>query len=374
MKIESLNILNYRNIAECELRFSPKFNCFLGDNGMGKTNLLDSIYYLAITKSHLNAIDSQLVRHGEPFMMLHGEVSERDNETCSRDSIDVTIKPHTKKLFKMNGKAYTKMADHIGKIPVVLVSPMDQSLIAEGSDERRRFMDIVISQCDTRYINSLMRYNTVLKNRNEMLKKLGEEGGDDSLLDIYNQQMEIEAEYIYQKREAFIEKFIPLFNTFYNEICSEREQVELRYESHLNSGKALSELLQEVKARDIILGFTTRGIHKDDLLMTIGGYPMKGTGSQGQSKSFVVAMKLAQYMFLTAESGKKPLLLLDDVFDRLDATRVENIIRIVSSEEFGQIFITDTSRNKVDGLLEGREAEIFSIKEGAIENSSHKVK
>lgn len=358
MKIESLNILNYRNIAECELRFSPKFNCFLGDNGMGKTNLLDSIYYLAITKSHLNAIDSQLVRHGEPFMMLHGE--------CEDGAVDVTVKPHSKKLFKMNGKPYAKMADHIGKIPVVLVSPMDQSLIAEGSDERRKFMDIVISQCDTRYINSLMRYNTVLKNRNEMLKKLGEEGGDDSLLDIYNQQMEVEAEYIYHKRQAFIEKFIPLFNKFHSEICSEREQVELSYESHLNSGRALSELLQEVKTRDIILGYTTRGIHKDDLCMTIGGYPMKGTGSQGQNKSFVVAMKLAQYMFLKAESGKKPLLLLDDVFDRLDATRVENIIRIVSSDEFGQIFITDTSRNKVDGLLEGQEAEIFGVNEGVI--------
>ncbi len=359
MKIESLNILNYRNIAECELRFSPKFNCFLGDNGMGKTNLLDSIYYLAITKSHLNAIDSQLVRHGEPFMMLHGQ--------CEEGTVDVTVKPHSKKLFKMNGKAYTKMADHIGKIPVVLVSPMDQSLIAEGSDERRKFMDIVISQCDMHYISSLMRYNTVLKNRNEMLKKLGEEGGDDSLLDIYNQQMEVEAEYIYHKRQAFIEKFIPLFNTFYNEICSEREQVELSYVSHLGSGKALNELLHEVKARDIVLGYTTRGIHKDDLSMTIGGYPMKVTGSQGQGKSFVVAMKLAQYMFLKAESGKKPLLLLDDVFDRLDATRVENIIKIVSSDEFGQIFITDTSRNKVDGLLEGREAEIFRVNEGVIE-------
>ena len=359
--------MNYRNIAESELRFSPKFNCFLGDNGMGKTNLLDAIYYLAITKSHLNSMDSQLVRHGEQFMMLHGEV--KSHGTCPKDSIDVTIKPHSKKLFKMNNKPYTKMADHIGKIPVVLISPIDQSLIAEGSDERRRFMDIVISQCDTRYINSLIRYNSVLKNRNETLKRLSQEGGDDSLLDIYNQQMEAEAEYIHHKRQAFIEKFIPLFNTFYNEICSEREQVELSYESHLNSGRKLSDLLQEVTSRDIVVGYTTRGIHKDDLCMTIGGYPMKGTGSQGQGKSFVVAMKLAQYMFLKEESNKKPLLLLDDVFDRLDATRVKNIIKIVSSDDFGQIFITDTTRNKVDELLEGREAEIFEVNEGHIEKT-----
>jgi len=366
MIIDSINILNYRNIVECELQFSPKFNCFLGDNGMGKTNVLDAIYYLAITKSHLNTIDSQLVRHGEPFMMLHGEI--QDHGTCPRDLIDVTIKPHSKKLFKMNGKAYTKMADHIGKIPVVMVSPIDQTLIVEGSEERRRFMDIVISQCDTRYINALMRYNSVLKNRNEMLKKLNDEGGDESLLEIYNQQMETEAEYIHEKRREFIKKFVPLFERFYNEICSSREVVELEYESHMSSGIKLSEMLHNVRARDIILGHTTRGIHKDDLKMMIGGYPMKVTGSQGQGKSFVVAMKLAQYMFLKEESGKKPLLLLDDVFDRLDATRVGNIIKIVSSEEFGQIFITDTSRNKVDGLLEGKDASIFIVKEGNFEN------
>lgn len=327
---------------------------------MGKTNVLDAIYYLAITKSHLNAIDSQLVRHGEPFMMLHGQ--------CEEGTIDVTIKPHSKKLFKMNGKAYTKMADHIGKIPVVLISPVDQSLIAEGSDERRRFMDIVISQCDMHYINALMRYNNVMKNRNEMLKRLNDEGGDESLLEIYDQQMEVEAEYIHKRRQEFIEKFVPIFEKYYKEICSEREDVELSYESHLTERRSFSEMMKEVRARDIILGYSTRGIHKDDLRMTIGGYPMKVTGSQGQGKSFVVAMKLAQYMFLKEESGKKPLLLLDDVFDRLDATRVKNIIRIVSSEEFGQIFITDTTRNKVDELLDGKDAIVFSVNNGAISN------
>jgi len=326
---------------------------------MGKTNILDALYYLAITKSHLNTVDSQLVRHGEQYMMLHGK--------CNDGVIDVTIKPHSKKLFKMNGKAYNRMADHIGKIPIVLVSPMDQSLIAEGSDERRRFMDIVISQCDTQYINALIRYNSVMKNRNEMLKRLSDEGGDDNLLEIYDQQMEREAEYIHTKREEFIEKFVPLFNDFYNEICSEHEKVELQYESHLNGDKRLDEMLVEVRARDILLGYTTKGIHKDDLLMTIDGYPMKTTGSQGQSKSFVVAMKLAQYMFLKEESGKKPLLLLDDIFDKLDSSRVKNIIKIVSSDDFGQIFITDTSRNKVDGFLESHEAEIFGIRNGNIE-------
>ena len=367
MFLNHLNCLNYRNIAECDLELSPKLNCFLGDNGMGKTNLLDAIYFLSLTKSHLNPTDSLLVRHGEPFLMIEGMYDNEGKE----ERIQVTIKPRVRKLVKRNGKLYQRMADHIGLIPIVLISPVDQQIIAEGSEERRRFIDIVISQCDVRYLTALSRYNTLLKSRNELLHKVseGEPVEDvDGLLDVLDTQMADEARYIYAKRADFIEEFIPFFNKAYSEICSSRESVELRYVSHLERSE-LTDLLSECRNRDKAIGYTTRGIHKDDLAMSIEGYPIKNTGSQGQNKSFVVAMKLAQYQLLAKMRGVKPILLLDDVFDRLDSTRVANIIRIVSGEEYGQIFITDTSRNHTEALVRekaGADFKIFSVNDGVI--------
>lgn len=367
MNLIRLNCLNYRNIAECDIELSPKFNCFLGDNGMGKTNILDAIFFLSLTKSHLNSIDAQLVRHNEPYLMLQGDYENEGKE----EIIQVTIKPHVRKIVKRNGKPYSRMADHIGLIPIVLISPADQQIIAEGSEERRRFMDMVISQCDTRYLNSLTRYNSVLKSRNDLLKKLSdgimvEEA--ESLLDVFDCQMAEEAGYIYKKRYGFIGEFVPFFNSIYKQICSERESVQLEYVSHLGKGE-LTTLLSECRRRDMAIGYTTRGVHKDDLQMTIDGYPIKSTGSQGQNKSFVIAMKLAQYLYLSEKRGIKPILLLDDVFDRLDSTRVGNIIRIVSSDDFGQIFITDTSRNHTDSLLAhttDTPFKIFAVKEGVV--------
>lgn len=367
MNLTRLNCLNYRNIAECDIELSPKFNCFLGDNGMGKTNLLDAIYFLSLTKSHLNSIDAQLVRHGEPFLMLQGNYDNDGKE----ETIQATIKPHVRKMVKRNGKPYNRMSDHIGLIPIVLISPIDQQMIAEGSEERRRFMDMVISQCDTRYLNSLTRYNSVLKSRNDLLKKMSEgvmAKDAEQLLDVFDCQLADEARYIYEKRQEFIDEFVPFFNNIYQEICSSKEQVKLEYVSHCEKGD-LTLLLKECRMRDVAIGYTTRGVHKDDLQMTIEGYPIKTTGSQGQNKSFVTAMKLAQYLYLGERRRVKPILLLDDVFDRLDSNRVANIIRIVSSDEFGQIFITDTSHNHIDKLLAqtvDAPFKTFSVKDGEI--------
>lgn len=362
MHLAHLSCLNYRNIEECDLSFSPKFNCFMGDNGMGKTNALDAIYFLAITKSHLASLDSQLVRHDAQFMMAEGQYIINGNQ----ETIQAAIRPHVKKIIKRNGKAYTRMADHIGLIPVVLISPFDQDLIREGSEARRRFADIVISQCDHRYLDCLTRYNILLKNRNDLLKKMSDNvaGADAwSLLDVFDLKLEAEAAYVYQKRAHFIDEFRPHFSAIYERIAGSTENVDLAYTSHLAKGN-LTAMLSECRSRDIILGYTTRGIHKDDLAMTIDGYPVKTTASQGQNKTLVTALKLAEYQYLAQSHGRAPLLLLDDLFDRLDRNRVSNIIDLVSSDEFGQIFITDTTRNNIDTLFRGRESAIYRVEEG----------
>lgn len=363
MQLDRLCCLNYRNIADCELNFSPKFNCFLGRNGMGKTNALDAIYYLSITKSHIALNDMQVVRHEQPLMMLEGAY-DIDGRA---ETIQASVRTHSKKVVKRNGKPYQRMADHIGLIPVVLISPLDQCLINDGSDERRRFMNIVISQFDPRYLGAVSRYNYLLRSRNDLLKSMAEGVSTDesaTLLEVLDLQMEREAEYVHAKRAEFTEQFLPYFAEIYGRISGAAESVQLTYSSHLEDGKGLSELLREVHARDITLGYTTRGIHKDDLKMTIDGYPIRSTGSQGQNKTFVVALKLAQYQYMARERGRQPLLLLDDLFDRLDSGRVANIIDLVSSDEYGQIFITDTSRNYIDELFRGRESAIFEVNAG----------
>ena len=324
MHLKHLTGLNYRNLRECDLWLSPKFNCFLGSNGMGKTNVLDAIYYLSFTKSHLNAVDSQLIHHDEEFFMLQGEY-----ELAGQDEvISAAVKRRVKKQFKRNKKDYQRMADHIGLIPAVLISPSDQYLIDEGSDERRRFMDVVISQYDKPYLMSLMRYNQALQSRNTLLKQ--DDMPDAAMLEIYEMQMAAEAKYIYVRRKEFIEGFTPVFERFYCAIAGDCERVELHYKSHSEQGD-LAPLLAECRVRDHAIGYTTRGSHKDDLEMLLDGYPIKRTGSQGQNKTYLIALKLAQYDFLRRSSNKVPILLLDDIFDRLDASRVEQIVHLVSS-------------------------------------------
>ena len=357
--LERISVLNYRNIASCELGFSKRLNCFLGKNGVGKTNLLDAVYYLSFCKSHLNAVDTQVIRHGEDFFMINGTYFMNGTE----EFISCAVKRRTKKQFRRNKKEYERLSDHIGFIPAVLISPSDQELISEGSDERRRFLDTVISQYDKSYLTALIRYNSALQNRNALMKQ--EQVPDATMLDILEEQMSVEAEVVFARRTAFIEGFTPRFQYYYETISGGEEQVSLSYTSHCQRGK-LTELLKECRQRDHAIGYTTRGIHKDDLEMLIGDFPIKRTGSQGQNKSYLVALKLAQFDYLKQSTGKVPLLLLDDLFDKLDADRVARIITLVTGDAFGQIFITDTNREHLDELIQhlNTESRIFEVDKG----------
>ncbi len=362
MQIKELTILNFKNIQEANLSFSGGLNCFVGNNGEGKTNLLDAIHYISFCKSHTNTIDSQNILHDADFFMIKANCQNNDEI----DEVYCGMKRRQKKIFKYNGKEYSRLSEHIGKIPVVLISPSDEGLIREGSDERRRFMDMVISQFDHQYIDSVVSYNKALQQRNFLLKE--ENVFDDSLFEVYEGKMSQDATEIYKKRLEFIEKFTPVFENIYNRITGGKEKIMLKYQSHIADGD-LSDQLLKTRQRDLILGYTTRGIHKDELIMELNGFPIKLEGSQGQNKSFLIAMKLGQFGFLKKCTLKTPILLLDDLFDKLDSVRIENIIRLVTSEDYGQIFITDTNKNHLSDLLNrfGGEHQFFNISGGKIE-------
>ena len=362
MILTKLSILNYKNIAEADLVFSPGINCFIGQNGEGKTNMLDAIYFLSMCRSSFSNIDSTTIRHGADFMMLQGQYEHEDG---TPEEIYCGLKVGQKKVFRRGKKAYKRLAEHIGLIPLVVVSPSDSELISGGSEERRRFLDIVISQCDPAYIDALIRYNKALQQRNTLLKMEDAEP-DPELLSLWEEAMAREGEYIYQKRAYYIEQLIPTFQQYYNSISSGAEQVGLRYISHCQRGPLL-EVIQRDRHKDRAVGYSLHGIHKDDIEMTLGGYPIKREGSQGQNKSYLIALKLSQFDFLRRTvSNTTPILLLDDIFDKLDATRVEQIIRLVSGENFGQIFITDTNRDHLDQVLTHVQGEhkLFHVKGG----------
>lgn len=362
MKLKHLSVVNYKNILSCELDFSDKINCFVGKNGMGKTNLLDAIYYLSFCKSHTNSIDSQVVTHGEDFLVLQGLYDRNSIE----ENIYCGIKRRQKKQFKHNKVAYAKYSEHIGFLPLVLVSPADASLILDGSDERRRFMDIVISQYDKTYLNALIRYNAALQNRNSLLKS---ESTDELMYDLYEEEMAETASVIFAGRKDFICRFVPIFQHYYNTLSAGGEQVTLQYVSHLFDEQNLLDTLRSTRKRDTLIGFSTKGVHKDDLEMMLSDYPIKRVGSQGQNKTFLIALKFAQFDFLKEiNNGMSPILLLDDIFDKLDAERVERIIQLVSGNHFGQIFITDTNREHLDEMLSKIEYEnkIFKMENGNV--------
>ncbi len=366
MILERLSILNYKNIEQADLTFSPKINCFLGNNGMGKTNLLDAIYYLSFCKSHNNPVDSQNISHNADFAFIqgwYGLSGKQEEFFCS-------LKRRQKKHFKRNKKEYDKLSEHIGVLPLVMISPSDTVIISGGSDERRRFMDVVLSQFDKEYLHSLIRYNKALKQRNALLKS-GNEFIDDTLLELWEDEMAKEGCLIYLKRKDFIEGFIPVFQQFYDTICRSNEKVRLIYESQLKN-EDLGALLKSRRERDKILGYSSVGIHKDDLDMLIGEYSMRRIGSQGQSKTYVVALKLAQFHYLLKSGTTVPLLLLDDIFDKLDSNRVEEIIRLVVSENFGQIFITDTNREHLDEILSASNSpyHLYEVENGEINHKN----
>ena len=372
MLLKDLNILNYKNIREATLQFSDKINAFVGLNGQGKTNILDAIYYLSFTKSAYNAIDSQNIHHDEDMAMIQGKYYSADNE----EIITCGIKRGVKKQFRRGKKDYKRLIDHIGLIPLVMVSPQDSELVVEGSDERRKFMDGVISQYSKSYLEHLTQYNVFLKQRNALLKQYAEQPEQlpDTLMEVLEQQMVSHAMPIYQARVQFIEQFVPYFQQVYSAISNDKELVSLVYKSQLHE-RDLLESLARTRTRDLILGWTSQGIHKDELEMMLGDYPLKRVGSQGQQKSYLLAMKLGQALYLNAEQilNTQPILLLDDIFDKLDSERVERIIQLVGDERFGQIFITDTDRQHLTKILsqEHFDANLFQVDNGEVNTLNH---
>jgi len=369
MTLTDLTIFNYKNISEAELHFSPKLNCFIGGNGQGKTNVLDAIHFLSFCRSYSSSIDMLSVRHGQEFMSLQGLYEHEDG---TAEDIHLGLKIGQKKVVRRGKKAYKRISEHIGLIPLVMVSPADQALVTGGSEERRRFIDMVICQYDPAYTESLMRYNRALQQRNVMLKQ--EEELDPEVFLIFEEQMAREGEYIYRRRNEYISELIPIFQQFYNQISGQNEEVELRYVSHCQRGPLLEQLTSQ-RFKDRAVGYSLHGIHKDDLEMLQNGYPVRREGSQGQSKTFLIALKLAQFDFLSRTGSRTtPLLLLDDIFDKLDAERVEQIVKLVSGSHFGQIFITDTNRDHLDSILASMEGDnrIFHVEKGEVHNVKDK--
>lgn len=363
MWLKRISILNYKNLEQVELAFSHKMNCIIGKNGMGKTNLMDAVYYLSFCKSSTNPIDSQNIRHEQDFFVIQGFYETDDGEP---EEVYCGLKRRQKKQFKRNKKEYTRLSDHIGLIPLVMVSPADSLLIAGGSEERRRFMDVVISQFDREYLDALIRYNKALAQRNTLLKSEAEP--EDALMEVWEEMMASAGEMVYRKRLAFIEEFIPIFQSYYSYISQDREQVSLTYQSHVAEGDLLA-LLRESRQRDRIMGYSLKGVHKDDLLMLLGDFPIKREGSQGQNKTYLIALKLAQFEFLKRTGSRTtPLVLLDDIFDKLDASRVEQIVKLVAGDNFGQIFITDTNRDHLDKILRKIEGDykLFEVDNGEV--------
>lgn len=386
MILQSLNILNYRNIREASLEFSPKLNCFVGLNGQGKTNVLDAIYLLSFTKSAYTSQDSLNITHGEEMAMVQGSyITPPQPSPQGRESSDAShiaslegrsggvitiscgLRKGVKKQFRKDKKDYPRLLDHIGLIPLVMVCPADHQLIEEGSDERRRFMDVVIGQRNRKYLDCLATYNALLKQRNALLKQYADAPTPpDDLLEVLEWQMIEPAEYIFRARTEFFKEFEPYFQEVYKVISGFAEAPALRYISQLQD-RELREAYIRTRQRDLILGWTSQGPHKDDLDMRLGDYPLKQVGSQGQQRTFVLAMKLAQALYLADSTGESPILLLDDIFDRLDSERVERIVAMVQGEQFGQIFITDTDRQHLTDIIQpGPDAKIFHVENGQI--------
>lgn len=347
MYLKHLSLLNYKNITEAGYEFDPKINCFVGRNGVGKTNVLDAVYHLAYGKSYFNPLAVQNIKHGEEFFMIDGTFI-KDERT---EQIVCSLKKGQKKVLKRNSKAYDKFSEHIGFIPLVIISPSDNDLIVEGSDTRRKFIDSVISQLDNQYLQQLIAYQKILSQRNALLKYFAlNRTFDREQLLIYNDQLQPLAQSIFEKRKNFLTDFIPIFNRHHQAITDSAESVSLIYDSNLKE-KDLSDLLDENLSRDRVLQYTSVGIHKDDLLFEIDSHPIKKFGSQGQQKSFLIALKLAQFEFMKVQSGVLPILLFDDIFDKLDATRVEKIVKMIDDKVFGQIFISDTHPERTEAIV-----------------------
>ena len=347
MYLQKISLVNFKNIVSQSFDFQEKINCFVGDNGVGKTNVLDAIYYLSFTKSYFNSVAIQNIRHGEGFFMIEGNYLLNDR----KEKIVCSLKKGQKKVLKRNDKAYGKFSEHIGQFPLVIISPADRDLVTEGSDTRRKFIDGVISQQNKTYLQDLIAYNKVLSQRNALLKYFAANRTFDALnLSVYDDQLSDYGSRIYEVRKVFLEQFIPIFNEKYQVISGDKEQVNLNYKSQLHNFN-MNDLLHKSLEKDKVLQYTTSGIHKDDLNFEIGDYPIKKFGSQGQQKSYLIALKLAQFEFIKQQSNVTPILLLDDIFDKLDENRVAHIVGLVDDEEFGQIFISDTHAERTENVV-----------------------
>ncbi|MCX4281543.1 DNA replication and repair protein RecF [uncultured Alistipes sp.] len=360
MRLKKLSLLHFKNIARQELEFCRGVNCLVGDNGAGKTNVMDAIYYLSMCKSSLPMTDTQSIRHGEEGFLVEGQYVS-DEEKNERIVCSFTRKGG--KVLKRNGKEYERLADHVGLVPAVIVSPADNALISDAAEERRRYLNACISQLDRPYLANVMRYNAVLAERNRLLKMQP----DETMLAIYDNQLTDYGTKIHAARQAFAERLQPVVAEYYRILSGDREEVELHYKSELGE-RPFDEILRAARQKDLANEYTTSGIHRDDLTLRIGGYPLRKYGSQGQQKSFLIALKLAQYAVVAEACGEKPILLLDDLFDKLDAGRVEQLIRLVSDEAFGQIFITDCNPTRLKSILDeaGGEYALFTVANGEI--------
>ncbi len=368
MYLESLSLLNFKNLEEADLRFSADLNCFIGNNGAGKTNLMDAIYYLSFCKSFLNPSDSMNIRHEEDFFVIQGKYQRQEQD----ELVHCGLKRGQKKSFKRNKKEYKKLAEHIGLLPLIIITPSDSDLITGGSDERRKFLDALISQYDHNYLNALIRYNRALQQRNKLLKQFAAERFFSAeSLEVWNDQLVLYGEQIHQKRVEYISLLQPIFQQYYELISGGHEQIGMEHESQLYTGD-FAEQLKQCQEKDRIIQYSTVGIHKDDIIFKLGEYPIKKLGSQGQKKTYLVAMKLAQFDFIKKMAGMTPILLLDDIFDKLDKNRVEQIVKLVADDHFGQIFMTDTNREHLDQIIRNlqTDARIFKVDHGTVTDVS----
>ncbi|MBE0646718.1 MAG: DNA replication/repair protein RecF [Bacteroidales bacterium] len=360
MYLHKLTLHNFKNYEAAEFVFSKKINCFVGNNGVGKTNLLDAIHYLSFCKSYFNPSDAQNIRHETDFFAIHGNYF-RQNDTV--EQLQCIQKRNHRKKFLFNKKEYDRLADHIGQYPLVMISPSDRDLINDGSELRRRYIDSVISQFDKLYLDDLINYNKALNQRNALLKSFAERRYfDQESLEIWDEQLEALGTTIFNRRTSFLVEFIPLFQYYFRFISGGKEQVDMIYQSQLHGG-SIGDLMKQAIARDRAALYSTVGTHKDDLEFLLDGYPLKRYGSQGQQKSYVIAIKLAQFEYTLKVNGFKPILLLDDIFDKLDDHRVQQVIRLVSENSFGQVFITDTQEENIRKIFDPLEIEheIFRI-------------
>ena len=367
MHLSQLTLVNFKNYPSIEVDFGEHMNCFIGNNGVGKTNILDAIHYLSFCKSCFNLSDTQNILHGNDFFAIHGKYIPNSNEDRT-DVISCIYKSSAGKNILFNKKKYQRYAEHIGKIPLVIISPYDQELINEGSDIRRKFLDGIISQTDKNYLDALINYQKVLDQRNKLLKDFSDNRYfDEASLNIWDEQLVRFGTPIFEKRTSFLQNFSSLFAEFYNQISSSTEKVSVKYESHLNDCN-FEEQLALNRTKDLHLQYTCVGIHKDDLVFKIDDYPIKRIGSQGQQKSFSLALKLANFEYIKQHTGLKPLLLLDDIFDKLDNDRVKKIISLVCSERFGQVFLTDTQHDRIQKLFEQTDIphKIFKVEENQL--------